>query len=44
MGAVECRYAIECVCWCDTDENDDDDGDNNRYFEPCMPSLSADMR
>ena len=36
IGAVECRWDKEYVCWCDTDDinddndnNDDDDGDDD---------------
>ena len=25
IGAFECRWVIECDCWCDTDNDDDDD-------------------
>ena len=23
IGADECRWVIECDCWCDTDDDDD---------------------
>ena len=29
IGAVECRWVIECDCWCDTDVDDDYDSDDD---------------
>ena len=25
IGAIKCKWVIECDCWCDTEEDDDDD-------------------
>ena len=39
MGAVECRWVIECDCWCGTDEND---GDDNWCMYVCYDEYDSD--